>query len=245
MNHQNTLHRKLTKVLLFAVILAFELPKVGTTKELHHDDLTAKDIISRMYEVYATSSSYSDSGVVTTVFVSTDSRKRTEVKPFTTAFIRPDRYRYEFREKIQYGGKRRFIIHRRGKVLQTYWDLDKELHLESLDSAVAAATGISSESAITVPAMLLPDEITWRRAIRFHEPKRLEDTTIDTIDCFKIQDLIFGSPTTLWIEKKTFLLRKIYKEQEFKDFRAQTTTLYTPRINGTITEKMLEYKPSK
>jgi hypothetical protein len=49
-----------------------------------------------------------------------------------------------------------------------------------------------------------------------------------------------SNPTTLWIEKETFLLRKVYREQEFEDFRGQVTTTYKPVLDGEATERMLE-----
>jgi outer membrane lipoprotein-sorting protein len=206
------------------------------------DNLTATEIIQRMQETYATSRSYSDSGVVKTVFIHPD-RKRTVEKPFTTAFIRPDQFRFEYREKKPIFGERRFIIFRNGKDFQTYSDLELPMQFESLDRAVAAATGISGGSAIRVPAMLLPSEIKWRRAIRFNNPKRIDDDRIAKIDCFRIHDFILGGPTILWIDKEKFLLRKVYREQEFDDFRAQTTTIYKPQLNQEVTDEMLDFNP--
>lgn len=162
-----------------------------------------------------------------------------------TAFIRPDHFRFEFKEKIQGNRERRFIIYRKGKDVQTYWDVDKDLKLESLDRAVAVATGVSGGSAITISAMLLPSEIKWRRAIRFNKPKRISDDIIDKVNCFRIHDLILGSPVTFWIGKKTFLLRKIHMEKEFEDFRTQETTTYKPVLNGKVMDIMLEFNPPK
>lgn len=214
----------------------------GATK--HSDNLTATDIVQRMQKVYANSRSYSDSGVVWTVFIYPD-RKRTVEKPFTTAFIRPDQFRFEYREKKPLFGERRFIIFRKGKDLLTYSDLKLGMQLESLDMAVAAATGISGGSAMRVPAMLLPSKIKWRRAIRFNKPKRIDDDRIAQVDCFRIHDLILGSPTILWIDKEKFLLRKVYHEQKFDDFQAQTTTIYQPIMNEKVTAEKLDFNPPR
>lgn len=205
----------------------------------HPDNLTVMEIIERMENAYANSRTYSDSGVVKIVF--SGSVNTTVEKPFTTAFIRPDRLRYSFKEKKADGREQNFIIQLKGKHVQTYWDVQKDLKHESLGRAVASAAGVSNGSAITVPGMLLPDEITWRRAIRFNQPKRIDDDVFDNADCFRVQDLILNNPTTLWIDKKTFLLRKIYREQEFEDFRTQETTTYIPNLNGEVTNYLLEF----
>ena len=243
MYHMITYDRAFAFLIMFTLLLSFALPGTAASEELHPDGLTAKDIIQRMAEAYAKSRSYSDSGVVKTVFISTDSRRTTE-KPFTTAFIRPDRFRFEFREKKHGNREYRYIVYRDGKDVQTYWDVDNGIRkAESLDGAVARAAGVSSGSAHRIPAMLLPDEITWRRAIRFHDPKRIGDAVFDTADCFRIHDAIMGGPVTLWIDKKTFMLRKVYREQMFEDFRTQETTTYEPMVNGPIRDKMLAFDP--
>ena len=111
---------------------------------------------------------------------------------------------------------------------------------------MASAAGVSNGSAITVPGMLMPNEITWRRAIRVNQPKRIDDDIVDSTDCYRVQDLILGAiPTTLWIDKKTFMLRKIYREHKFDDFRTEETTTYKPILNGEVENDLLEFKPSK
>ena len=231
-------------IIVFIGLFSLTVQTEVSGETIHSDSLTAMAIIKRMQDEYVNSMSYSDSGVVKTVFIYTNN-KRTVKKQFTTAFIHPDRFRFEYREKKHGSGEHRFIIFLKGKDLQTYWDLKKGMKLDSLDRAVAAATGISGGSAITVPAMLLPNEITWRRAIRFYKPKRIDDDLIDKTDCFRIHDLIGGSPTTLWIDKENFLLRKIYREQAFSDFKAQTTTIYKPVLNGKVPDEMLDFNPPK
>jgi outer membrane lipoprotein-sorting protein len=240
---QNRIHRSIIFSIATAVLLTFTLQKKVTAEALYTDNLTANEIIKRMEKVYANCKSYSDSGVVKTVFISPDVT-RTEKKPFTTAFIRPDHFRFEFKEKKKGNREQRFIIYLKGKDLQTYWNIKNDLKPESLDSAIASATGVSGGSAITVPAMLLPNEIKWRRAIRFRKPKRIDDELFDKVDCYRVHDLIFNIiPTTIWIDKKTFLLRKIYREQEFDDFRTQETTTYNPILNGNVADNLLEFNP--
>ena len=225
----------------FVVLLLIFSQRSGAAGPNRADGLTASDIISRMREAYATSTSYSDSGLVKEVYIRT-SGTRTIEKPFTTAFIRPDRFRFEFTEKMRGDGGRRFVIYRNGEDLRVYWDVDKNLEPESIDRAVAAATGVSGESAVTVPAMLLPKEIKWRRAIRFNKPDRIEDDTLGDVDCFRIHDYIGGNPVTWWIDKAEFLLRKVHHEMDFDDFRALRTTTYKPVLNGDVTGPMLEFK---
>ncbi len=73
------------------------------------DGMTANEIIKTDEKSYVTANSYSDSGVVKIVFINSD-RRRTVKKPFTTAFIRPDRFRFEYREKALINREFRFIV---------------------------------------------------------------------------------------------------------------------------------------
>ncbi len=202
---------------------------------------TADDIIERMKSVYADSQSYQDSGMVKDVFFQPNST-RTAVKPFTTAFVQPDRFRYEFRETPPAQSERRFIIHQDGNELRVHWDLEHDMQLTTLDRAIAAATGVSSESAITVPGMLLPKKITWRRAIRFNKPIRIQDEKLGDRDCFRILDRFGRGIVTYWIDKESFLLRKIFKETAFDDFQVKSTTIYVPELNSDVDPKLLEFK---
>src|SRR5262245_14319430 len=63
------------------------------------DALKAQDVLDRMAKVYASCKSYGDTGIVTTVFVEATGNRTVE-KPFKTAFVRPDRFRFEYAEKL-------------------------------------------------------------------------------------------------------------------------------------------------
>ena len=205
--------------------------------------LKAQDVLDRMAAVYAGCKSYIDSGVVKTVFVLPDGNQ-TEVKPFTTAFVRPDQFRFEFTLKGG-GPERRFVVWRRGKEVQTWWDLDlgveKRKSLQkSLGSALAGVAGLSDGSAHTIPALLLPKEVEGRRLTDLKEAKRIEDDKIDKVECFRIQGKYADTPMTLWIDQKTFLVRRIVTLTQV-NFRLEVTTNYTPAIDVKIEEKKLEF----
>lgn len=222
-------------------VLATLLQTQATADEPKPDQLTAKQIVERMAEEYAKCKSYRDSGVVKTVFIRPD-RQRTVEKPFTTAFVRPGRFRFEYKDDKE----RRYIVWRNGKDVQTWWDIIPGIEKEaSLDLALAGATGVSSGSAHTVPALLIPNEVSGRRLTGITEAKRIEDTKLDKVDCFRIQGPYAGSPVTIWVEKETFLVRRIDSQKTFDDFRTEETTTYEPVIDGEISDEMLEFNPPR
>jgi outer membrane lipoprotein-sorting protein len=205
-------------------------------------DLTAQDVLDRMAAAYAGCKSYIDSGDVTTVF-DVPGGKQTEVKPFTTAFVRPDQFRFEFTMKGG-GPARHFVVWRKGKDLQIWWDLNlgddqRKAFRKSLNSALAGA-GFSDGSSDTIPTLLLPKEVEGRRLTDLKEAKRIKDDKIDKVECFRIEGKYADTPMTLWIDQKTFLVRRIVTRTQ-GEVRMEVTTSYTPAIDVKIEEKKLEF----
>jgi outer membrane lipoprotein-sorting protein len=215
------------------------------------DPLKAQDVLDRMAKAYASCKSYRDSGVVKTVFFGATGNFTAE-KPFATAFVRPDRFRFEYKEKQGLGLENRYIVWRRGKEVQTWWDIKPGVEkLDSLELALSGATGVSGGSARTVPALLLPKEVHGQRLTEITEVKRVEDAKLDKFDCFRLEGKFIlqleakfiNSPTTIWIDKKTFLVRRIDAQMKFDDFRTEETTSYEPAVDEEIPDKMLAFDP--
>jgi hypothetical protein len=215
--------------------------------------MTATQILTRMAEAYATCFSYSDTGVVSTRFIKTNGTRIVE-KPFTTAFIRPDRFRFEYQEN----GDRHFAW-REGttvrvewlkpgmtKILETMPHYQQLMYPESLAMALAGMTGVSGSSAHTIPTLLLPDEIGGRRLTDMTEVCRREDALLEGEgeECYLVAGSYSGHPTVVWIEKATFCVRRIEAQHPFEGFRTETTTMYFPAINGAIDKDLLCYNRS-
>src|SRR5690348_1665880 len=107
------------------------------------EDPTAADVLAKMAAVYAGCGTCRDRGIVQITFLSADGKRTTEL-PFTTAFVRPDRFRFEYQEQVP---QRRYIVWARGKDVRTWWTIEPGVSREkSLDMALAGATGVSGGS---------------------------------------------------------------------------------------------------
>jgi outer membrane lipoprotein-sorting protein len=208
------------------------------------DGLKAQGILDRMANVYAGCKSYRDTGVVKTVFFEANGNRTVE-KPFKTAFVRPDRFRFEYTEKR--GGRvERYIVWRKGQQVQTWWDVKPGVEKPmSLDLALAGATGVSSSSAHRIPALLLPKEVSGKRLTDMTGAKRIEAPKLEKADCFRVEGKFADNPMTLWIDKKTFLVRRIDSKVKFDTFSTEETTTYDPVIDVEIPDKALEFDPPK
>jgi outer membrane lipoprotein-sorting protein len=244
MRSPSSFFREFPLLLIWGATVALLPLAPAVADEPKPDDPSPQQILDRMAKVYAGCKTYRDSGVVITVFVEGVFGKRTVEKPFTTAFVRPDRFRFEYKDTRTGSGQSRYIVWSDGKAVQTWWDVGARLQKpESLGLALAGATGVSGGSAHTIPALLLPDEVGGRRLTDIKELRRAEDGKLEKVECFRIEGKYAGVPTTLWIDKKSYVVRRIDEQEKFDNFRTEETTTYEPIIDEKITDEMLEFAP--
>jgi outer membrane lipoprotein-sorting protein len=77
-----------------------------------------QQILDKMVSLYASCSSYADNGEVKLVFVG-GGRTRIVRKPFSTAFVRPSRFRFEF-EVISDSGTQDYVVWQDGPVVKNW-----------------------------------------------------------------------------------------------------------------------------
>jgi outer membrane lipoprotein-sorting protein len=219
----------------------------GDTSISAPDERSADEIIRQVAETYKNCRTYRDSGVVTIVFINSDGRSRTDELPFTTAFVRPDRFRYEFQHRSRiHHEPTRYIVWSKGQDVRTWWDITPGVKTGNpLHLALAGATGVSGRSAWEVPSLLLPKEVSRGSLEALQSPTRLEDAKLGEVNCIRIQgESSIGDPMTFWIDSKTLLIRRIDSGHEFGDFRTEQTMTYDdPIINEPIPEEKLAFDP--
>ncbi|MHC4540369.1 MAG: redoxin family protein [Planctomycetota bacterium] len=203
-----------------------------------------RELLDKMVHAYSSCKSYKDEGVVATVFFR-DGGKRTTKRPFTTAFVRPDRFRFEFQRRRREKEWNRYIVWRDGDSVRTWWPVRPGIEdKESLARAIAGATGVSGSSAHTIPRLLLPNDVTGGSLATLRDLELLDDEDVDGVLCFKIQGKYAGDRMrTLWVDKSSFLVRKIFGSAKFPDFRTETTTTYNPQFNVDVGPDDLKFDP--
>jgi outer membrane lipoprotein-sorting protein len=203
--------------------------------------LPGPELISRMAQVYRSCASYRDTGTVSIVYFEKFG-KRTEERPFKTAFVRPDKFRFEYTETTFVGGKRQYIVWQGGRVVKTWWDVKPGVGTpSSLDMALAGATGVSGGSAHTVPRLLLSEAVSGRSLGEMKDVKRLGDTPCGEGTCARLSGVYAGSRRTVWVDLKSLLLRRLEVETVFPDFRTEETTTYEPVVDGEVPAQLLAF----
>lgn len=209
-------------------------------------DVRATEIIEQMAHAYARYGTYRDRGTSTTHFLwSNPRRTMLECK---TAFQRPHDFRFEYHEEdgIAPGIENRMIIHRDKSGTRSWWSLQGREDAESLRMALAAATGVSSCTAHTVPSLLMPTEIGGRRFLHDRNWTLLRESEQDGSACYRVSHNVTPEDTeVLWIDKREFLLLRIDRARTTEGrsgrFQTERATLYLPQLDADIPETDLAF----
>ena len=210
--------------------------------------LAPETILLKMARVYRTCRSYRDSGEVRTTLL-TDGGRAGSDRPFHTAFVRPDRFRFQFTDPGLGERSSAYIVWTDGTEVRSWWDAKPGVrNAGTLQAALGVAAGISGGSSTRVPGLLLPSSIGEGPLVIAAE--RIQDGTDRGVSCFRVRGksqktpytLSMGVQTltvqdesiTLWIDRATFLLRKVEDRKTFATYNSESITTYKPEIDVEI-----------
>ena len=226
--------RDLSGVVVYACLVALLPQPSATAQEPKPADPSAGEIIDRVSKKYLDCNTYRDSGEVQGRF----GQRLGPTRSLKTAFRRLDRFRFESNLMVRGTAHERRISWTNGPDRLTWTDKAgiQKIHrvLDALDE------DHFSGPACIIPSLLMPD-LFWKRQLAdASEVKRVEDGKLDDVECFRIEAIYVGRPTTLWIAKSSYLVRRI--DQEWNESFATTTT-YIPVVDEVFPDKLLEFDP--
>ena len=202
---------------------------------------SAREILDKMISVYASCSSYADKGESKEVFLE---NRRETIRPFSTAFIRPSQFRFEF-EEISGTRDNNYVVWQGGALIKSWWSIRPQVRsFETLDLALAGAAGVSRGSSIQVPSMLFGDLHDTHRIQNLSELTLIGEEKVGEKLTYKIAGLDWrGNKVTLWIDKESFLLLKTFEiVKPVNSQGAEQTTTYKPQLNLPISPDKLAFK---
>lgn len=189
---------------------------------------TALEVLSKMAHTYATATTYADRGTVTTIFSGSSSHTRTIT--FETAFARDRIFRFEYRKGFSGRIASSDVIW--SDFVHTYTQSTDEPEViddgHNLKLALGAKAGVSAGSTYRIPGRLLGAKMP-----------ALRDATIDgteSIDghaCWRIKGTE-TEPTIIWIDRSTYVIRKIVSGRHFAQFDTTETVTFSPMLGGAI-----------
>lgn len=211
---------------------------------------------------YSEAKTYRDEGVVRIKMIQKSTTIEDE-RPFSTVFERDGRFRWEFRSSAIPGGKptMQYVVWSRDqKTFDSWWDVTrKQEQQNSIDTALAAPTGVSGGSATAIIPMLR--KMQWgTKYSNLKNPTVKGTEKVQGVDCTIIQGQDFsGEPVRLWLDS-SFAVRQIFESREIdpaklsKDegkptnirqekFISETTITIKPTFDEPIADKEFDFKP--
>ncbi|MDG3006208.1 hypothetical protein [Paludisphaera mucosa] len=209
---------------------------------------TPEQFLAGVFKTYAGAKSYEDEGESTAVFISAAGGRRTVKKPFSTRFVRPKLFYYEFTARNGEGEeeKSRYVVWtdaapERSKI---WWTLRPEIQDESLHLALGSGAGISGGSATIIPALLMPETIMANRLRVLKGLKFAGEEVVDESACRKFEGKnLQGEVETIWVDKTTLMVRRIVSTMKIPGHTVETTTTYRPRMDVEIPRERFDFTP--
>jgi hypothetical protein len=203
----------------------------------------ADKLIERVAEVYRTTKSYRDSGVI--IEYEKDGESERERVRFKTAFVRPDRFRFEWSEPWPINGTVRRVVWSNGKEVRTWWQIPLARDLDerggSLDMAIAGATGVSHGAAHTIPVLLMSPSICGRTIRDLVRPRIERDAMFDERAVWIVAGLYAERYLMrVYVDKETLVIRRIDESQREDRCLLERTTTYSPELDPKVADSELE-----
>jgi len=218
------------------LVFLFLIVTTASGQSPKQETVSAKQVHDRMLSAYRSCKSYMDKGEVKEVRSNATPIVK---KPFTTAFIRPSRFRFEFTEDSNQRAQN-YVIWRDGVSIRSWWSIQPGVrYYETLGEAVNRATGVSSMSAVVVPSMLFQDLGDTGRIQSLTELSLVREEKVNGKAAYRIEGKDWANMyLTIWVDKQTFLLVKFFERRE----NVEITIRYEPKIDPDIPPGKLAFK---
>ena len=216
-------------------------------------------IAQKVEELYSTCKSYRDTGQAVQIMRDASGKEApiddAKHRKITTAFVRPDKFRFEFDNHR--GDKLiRNLIWMDGPTLKSWWDIRPGVQTpQSLQFALGAAAGVTESSSMTIPPLLLPGPLQRPHALSQGPGKLslLEDEAIGKHACRRLHRKFeavnfqtrknFEILDTYWIDAETHAIRRVVKEMQLDEGRAIGTLDLIPEFDADIPVSELAFDP--
>src|SRR4051794_26206864 len=209
------------------------------------DLASAVQVLGRVQEVYAACESYRDTGVAR-VLTEGGGMSRQDSQPFATAYVRPDRFRFDFGGRGPRVGDlwARPVIWFDGATVRGFSPGVGSPHTyPSVTAALLDAEGPSAGTSVIVPRLLAPDAMPGPAVINLLHAVVTGGEPIAGVECVKIEGRQDDVLVTLWVDRQSFLIRQLLGSRPIDNGTTRTTITYQPELNPIIEEGLFELRP--
>ena len=205
---------------------------------------------------YASLKSYSDSGTITYEFSSGSTDPvQTERYTFTTYYRAPRQFIFDFK-KGPNADDERLVIWTDSADINTWWSATKvhETYPKGQgDSAFALSSFPTKGSVMKIPTLLFSGAGLHGPLTDFKQEHTDPDEAINGHRCFKLVGevaLAYGTgavtestPTTIWIDAESSLVRKILEDTSKSGAIDRVTTTFEPQADPKIEDSRFKFTP--
>jgi VWFA-related protein len=205
--------------------------------------MSAREIIDRMAEVYASCRTYADEGEV---FIGLGDKGTSHFRgqSFFTTFVRPSSFRFELWPPGHKEGGDIFIAWKDGELERSWWPSNPRQGETPLETTLLGFAAINQGASLTIPSALLPELFRGKSILTSLDELRLTgEEKVDGRKTSRIEGNFQGQPVKLWIDIREFLVIKIERRIKFGESELETITRYKPRVNEDISRDKLAFNP--
>ena len=206
-------------------------------------------LIAGMLKLYAECRSYKDDGEVVVAYLNEDGSQRGgDRRPFTTMFVRPVKFRFEFKDESGHYGSR-YVIWADGGEVRSWWTNRPTVEVwPSIGHAVGTATGVSGGSASVIAGLLLSGG-RGKGPQSLQELRTVGVEAVGGVSCWRIEgrgwlSVMGKAPMALWVDKGAIPhLRQIQYVFDVPDAKSRTTITFRPATNVDIDDSTFVFSP--
>jgi outer membrane lipoprotein-sorting protein len=209
------------------------------------DLASASEVLGRVQEVYAACESYRDTGVAR-VTTTASGMSRQDSQPFATAFVRPDRFRFDFGGRGPRVGELwvRPVIWFDGTTVRAFSPADGQPRTyPTVAAALLDADTASAGTSVLVPHLLAPGALPGPPITNLLHPAVTGGEPIAGVECVKIEGRQEEVLVTIWVDRQSFLIRQLTGTRLIESGTTETTITYQPELNPIIDAALFELRP--
>jgi thiol-disulfide isomerase/thioredoxin len=219
---------------------------------------TGRDVLNRMVAAYRKASSYADAGTVRLLAESDGRKVREETANFSCALLRPNKLRMQaYDAMLVCDGQKCFaaIEGLPGQVVLKQAPTSLSMRTLDSDPVLIRAMTQGFGGGMPQPVLLMADDPLKALLPGNEEPVLSETGQIEGRDCYRVKVTWPEGVATLWIDKESFVLRRMLlpteelrramgREQAI-DNLSLVAEFTGAQIDGTIAPKAFEYETPK
>jgi VWFA-related protein len=228
----------------FVTVCVAILALANLTYAKPQSPMSAREIIDRMIEVYASCRTYADEGDAT---IGLEGMRLVNFgrKPFSTAFVRPTSFRFEFGLGLRKEGLDSYIAWKDGNLERSWWVSNRRENEAPLETTLLRMADLSQGASLTIPTLLSPALFRGSSILTALEDLKLAgEEKIDGHGSFKLEGKFQGLSLKLWVDRNEFLVRKIERRIRPGGDRDLVIVIrYQPQVNGSVAADKLAFNP--